>query len=167
MSPDVDLLGISAAPAAEIRRGHRPVPSVRTPDDFTDPALVQGPGLILLAGTLAAVGSRRLRKALHRRRLRDSCLRPLAVGAVESVTDIVTWIRRDPFVGWNATAACTLLGNLGWVAEQVKRCRYSIVSVAPKSGRFGHRLRGLAWDLGDARAKLVVDPLNSLTSGVG
>lgn len=112
MSTNVGVLEDSAAPDAGTGRGHGPATSVRTPDGVADPARVQGSDLVLLSGTLAAVGYHRLRKSLRSCRVRDVSLRPrLAVEVVEPVTDIVTRIRRDPFAGCMDAAACTMIGK--------------------------------------------------------
>lgn len=104
-------------------------------------------------------------------------------GTAESGADIVTRTRRDPFTGWTVTAACTLtgrgeggildvlgvpvVGDLDCVAEYMQSCRYSAESEASKFGWSGCRPHQLTWDLEGPGVKLVVDPLNSLASGVG
>lgn len=72
MSSDAGLLEDSATPAAGTQP--RPAASVWIPEGTSDPALLEGPSSILLAGILAALGRLGLRKALHRRRPRGSCL---------------------------------------------------------------------------------------------
>jgi hypothetical protein len=46
-------------------------------------------------------------------------------------------------------------------------CWYSAVSEASTFGSSGRWLHQLAWDLEGAEVELIVEPLNSIASGVG
>jgi len=112
---------------------------------------------------------------LHRNRGRGRFVHSmLVVGTSESVTDIITRTRRDPFNGWLVGGACTptgvgsggtdhilgvpVLGDLDSVAEMVRLGEYGVVSVGSTPGWSPRRLHQLAWDLEGLGADLVVDP---------
>jgi hypothetical protein len=100
-------------------------------------------------------------------------------GPTTSAADIVVRTCLDPFLGWMVTAAGRVEGDspevrgvpvvddFDCVAEYMTSCRYSAVSVASKSGRSGHRLHRLVWNLEGTWVELVADPPDSLASGVG
>lgn len=132
-------------------------------------------GLMPLAGVLAAGGRLVLRMRLHRLREQGRCALPvLAVGAIESVTDLVNRTRRDRGRGWVVAGVCTptgaahngadgilgvpVLGDLDGVAEVARAGGHRVVAVCPSPGWTPRRLHQLAWNLEDLAAELVVDP---------
>ncbi|MBN9110107.1 MAG: sugar transferase [Pseudonocardia sp.] len=132
-------------------------------------------GLIPLAGVLAAIGRLVLRARIRRLRARGRCALPvLAVGNLESVTDLIDRIRRDEQRGWVVVGACVptgvgpdgadsvagvpVLGDLDAVAEVAREGSHRIVAVCPAPGWSPARLHQLAWSIEDLAAELVVDP---------
>ncbi|MDQ4102645.1 MAG: sugar transferase [Actinomycetota bacterium] len=132
-------------------------------------------GVIPMALILAAAGRQVLRKALHWRRHNGACLHEvLAVGAEDTVAQLIAHTRRAAHNGWKVTAACTpsgtgtdgdrsildvpVVGDLDSVAKVVNNGRYRVVSVAPTPGWTSRRLHHLAWDLEGTGTELVVDP---------
>ncbi|WP_300016023.1 sugar transferase [Pseudonocardia sp.] len=132
-------------------------------------------GLMPLAGALAVAGRFVLRSRLHRMRARGRCALPvLAVGTVDSVTDLIDRTRRDTKRGWVISGICTptgvadaggadilgvpVLGDLDSVAETARRGGHRVVAVCPTPGWTSRRLHQLAWSIEDLTAELVVDP---------
>jgi exopolysaccharide biosynthesis polyprenyl glycosylphosphotransferase len=132
-------------------------------------------GLMPMAGALAVLGRLVLRRRLHRLRSGGRCSLPvLAVGTIESVTDLIDRTRRDTARGWVVTGACTptgaatagsaellgvpIRGDLDSVSDVVRTGEHRIVAVCPTPGWTSRRLHHLAWNLEDAAAELVVDP---------
>ena len=132
-------------------------------------------GLMPMAGALAVLGRLVLRRRLHRLRSAGRCSLPvLAVGTIESVTDLIDRTRRDTARGWVVTGACTptgaasagsaellgvpIRGDLDSVSDVVRTGEHRIVAVCPTPGWTSRRLHHLAWNLEDAAAELVVDP---------
>jgi exopolysaccharide biosynthesis polyprenyl glycosylphosphotransferase len=99
----------------------------------------------------------------------------LAVGAVETVSQLIDRTRRDTKRGWVIAGVCTptgsapagtdgilgvpVLGDLDSVAEVARAGRHRVVAVCPSPGWTSRRLHQLAWSLEDeGSAELVVDP---------
>ena len=113
-----------------------------------------------------------LRKLLHRKRAQGLCLLPvLAAGDVDSVRDLIGRTRAAPHLGWRVEAVCTtrdgsrnfsdvdevpVIGELGELAEHVRRGGYRIVAVTPDQHWRPERLQRLAWDLEGTGAELIV-----------
>jgi exopolysaccharide biosynthesis polyprenyl glycosylphosphotransferase len=132
-------------------------------------------GLIPLMGALSLLGRYLLRRRLHRQRaLGRSVHSGLAVGSVESVTDLIVRTRREPFNGWVVREVCTpggtgpdgaphilgvpVVGDLDAVADTVRRGGHRIVSIGRGPGWTPGRMHRLAWDLEGLGADLFVDP---------
>jgi lipopolysaccharide/colanic/teichoic acid biosynthesis glycosyltransferase len=127
--------------------------------------------LFVIAGRFA------LRKSLHRRRATGDCSHQvLAVGAPETVADLILRTRRNSHHGWTVTGVCTptgtglilgvpVVGDLDAVAAAVRRDGYRIVSVSAAPGWSPRRLSTLAWDLEEVGAELVVDPVLTELAG--
>ena len=132
-------------------------------------------GLMPMAGVLAVLGRLALRDRLHTLRGRGECALPvLAVGTVESVSDLIVRTGRDSRRGWIVTGICTptgtashgadgilgvpVLGDLDAVGEISRAGRHRVVAVCPTPGWTPARLRQLAWQLEEAPTELVVDP---------
>jgi exopolysaccharide biosynthesis polyprenyl glycosylphosphotransferase len=128
-----------------------------------------------LAGMMAVAIRLGLRARLHRLRRNDRCALPvLAVGTLESVTDLIDRTRRDSKRGWVVSGICTptgsapdgsddvlgvpVLGDLDAVGEVARLGGHRIVAVCPTPGWTSKRLHHLAWNLEGACAELVVDP---------
>jgi len=133
-------------------------------------------GLMPMCG-LMIIGLRLvLRSRLHQLRLRGRCTLPvLAVGAVDSVSELIDRTRRDTRRGWVISGVCTptgtapnggdeilsvpVLGDLDAVARVTRAGRHRVVAVCPTPGWTPRRLHQLAWSLEDeGTAELVVDP---------
>jgi exopolysaccharide biosynthesis polyprenyl glycosylphosphotransferase len=132
-------------------------------------------GLMPLGGALAVGGRLALRLRLYRLRTRGECTVPvLAVGAVESVTELITRTRRDTNRGWAVSGVCTptgaadrgadhvlgvpVVGDLDSVADAAGTGEHRVVAVCPTPGWTPRRLHQLAWNLEGLAAELVVDP---------
>jgi len=132
-------------------------------------------GLMPMDGALAAGGRLVLRLRLHRLRKQGRCALPvLAVGTVESVTDLITRTRRDSNRGWVVSGVCTptgaadlgtdeilgvpVVGDLDGVADAARDGAHRVVAVCPTPGWTSRRLHQLAWNLEGLAAELVVDP---------
>ncbi|WP_433503800.1 sugar transferase [Pseudonocardia halophobica] len=132
-------------------------------------------GLIPLAGAMALAIRLALRARIHRLRARGRCSLPvLAVGAPESVAELVARTRRDTDRGWVVVAACTptgvgeggsqkvmgvpVVGDLDGVARNVRRGGHRIVAVGQAPGWTPRRLHELSWDLEGSETEIVVDP---------
>lgn len=132
-------------------------------------------GLMPMAGALAVMFRLLLRAHLHHLRDQGRCALPvLAVGTVESVSDLIDRTRRDKRRGWVISAVCTptgapppgaddilgvpVLGDLDAVAEVARAGRHRVVAVCPTPGWTPRRLHRLAWSLEDLTTELVVDP---------
>jgi exopolysaccharide biosynthesis polyprenyl glycosylphosphotransferase len=132
-------------------------------------------GLMPMGGALAIVFRLALRSHLHKLRARGRCALPvLAVGAIESVSDLIDRTRRDTKRGWTITGACTptgtppdgesgilgvpVLGDLDSVADVARSNQHRVVAVCPTPGWTSRRLHHLAWNLEGAAAEMVVDP---------
>ena len=133
-------------------------------------------GLMPMGGVLAIGFRLVLRGQLHRLRNEGRCALPvLAVGAVDSVIQLIDRTRRDTKRGWVIAGACTptgaapagadgilgvpVLGDLDAVAEVARAGRHRVVAVCPSPGWTSRRLHQLAWSLEDeGAAELVVDP---------
>jgi exopolysaccharide biosynthesis polyprenyl glycosylphosphotransferase len=132
-------------------------------------------GVLPIAALLAAIGRLLMRRALHARRVRGECLLTvLAVGAPESVAQLISRTVRAPHEGWLVTAACTpegagpggsstiagvpVVGDLDSVPRVVADSCPQVVSVAQAPGWTSRRLHQLAWDIERSGAELVVDP---------
>ena len=105
-------------------------------------------GLMPMGGVLAIVFRLALRSHLHKLRARGRCALPvLAVGAIESVSDLIDRTRRDTNRGWTVTGVCTptgappdgesgilgvpVLGDLDSVADVAGSNRHRVVAVCP------------------------------------
>jgi exopolysaccharide biosynthesis polyprenyl glycosylphosphotransferase len=132
-------------------------------------------GLMPLGGVLAVVGRLVLRTCLYRLRKEGRCTLPvLAVGTIESVTDLITRTRRDTNRGWTVSGVCTptgaaelgadrilgvpVVGDLDGVADAARKGDHRVVAVCPTPGWTSRRLHQLAWNLEGLAAELVVDP---------
>jgi exopolysaccharide biosynthesis polyprenyl glycosylphosphotransferase len=132
-------------------------------------------GLMPMAGVLMVLGRLALRARLHALRRRGRCDLPvLAVGTIESVTDLIVRTRRDTRRGWVVTGVCTptgaarcgadgilgvpVVGDLDTVADSTREGRHRVVAVCPTPGWSPSRLHQLAWNLEEAPTELVVDP---------
>jgi exopolysaccharide biosynthesis polyprenyl glycosylphosphotransferase len=132
-------------------------------------------GLMPMAGALAAGGRIVLRLNLYRLRKNGKCTLPvLAVGTVESVTDLICRTRRDTNRGWTVSGVCTptgaaahggsdilgvpVVGDLDGVADAAREGGQRVVAVCPTPGWTSKRLHQLAWNLEGLTAELVVDP---------
>lgn len=131
-------------------------------------------GLIPLMGALSLLGRYALRRRLHSRRFQGQCVHlALAVGSVESISDLIDRTRRERSNGWVVHGACTpgggadgvqdilgvpVVGDLDAVAEAVRTEGYSVVAIGRAPGWTPRRLHQLAWDLEGSGADLVVDP---------
>ncbi|GAA3243152.1 sugar transferase [Pseudonocardia petroleophila] len=131
-------------------------------------------GLIPAMGVLSLVGRYALRRRLHAHRFEGRCVHPaLAVGSVESISDLVDRTRRERSNGWVVHGACTpgggadgvqdvlgvpVIGDLDAVAEVVRTGGYRVVAIGRAPGWTPRRLHQLAWDLEGLGADLVVDP---------
>ena len=132
---------------------------------------------LMPAGGVLIIGCRLLlRGHLHRLRRQGRCALPvLAVGAVESVSQLIDRTRRDAKRGWVISGVCTptgapphgskdilgvpVLGDLDSVADIALMGRHRVVAVCPSPGWTSRRLHQLAWNLEDeGAAELVVDP---------
>jgi exopolysaccharide biosynthesis polyprenyl glycosylphosphotransferase len=131
--------------------------------------------LIPLTGAFCLLTRYALRKWLHAKRRAGRCVLPvLAVGSEEAVADLVRRTRRDPYFGWQVTAACTpsgrgtdggddvegvrVVGDLDAVSARVHERRHGIVAVCQAPGWGPARLHRLAWELEGTDAELAVDP---------
>ncbi len=132
-------------------------------------------GLIPLMGALSLLGRYLLRRGLHRQRTAGRAVHSgLAVGSVESVSDLILRTRREPYNGWAVRAVCTpsgagpdgapdvlgvpVVGDLDSVAESVRLGRHRVVSIGRGPGWTPSRMHRLAWDLEGLGADLFVDP---------
>jgi exopolysaccharide biosynthesis polyprenyl glycosylphosphotransferase len=132
-------------------------------------------GLMPMGGALAVGGRLLLRRWLHRMRATGRCALPvLAVGTIDSVTDLIDRTRRDSGRGWIVSGVCTptgtpargandvlgvpVLGDLDAVADVARAGGHRVVAVCPTPGWTPRRLHQLAWNLEDLTAELVVDP---------
>jgi exopolysaccharide biosynthesis polyprenyl glycosylphosphotransferase len=132
-------------------------------------------GLMPLGGALAVGGRLVLRLQLYRLRTQGRCTLPvLAVGTVESITDLIKRTRRDSNRGWTVSGACTptgaaspgtdgilgvpVVGDLDGVADAARIGGHRVVAVCPTPGWTSRRLHQLAWNLEGLAAELVVDP---------
>lgn len=132
-------------------------------------------GFLPLAGLCSVLGRFAVRKQLHRRRDRGTCLRPmLVVGSVEAVAEMIERTRRDHYNGWTITAACTpngpdpasidnilgvpVLGDFDSISGIVAAGDFRAVAVTGSPGWGTGRLHRLAWELEDLSADLIVAP---------
>ncbi|MFC5996695.1 sugar transferase [Pseudonocardia hispaniensis] len=132
-------------------------------------------GLIPLAGVLTVIGRYLLRRWLHRHRADGRFTHyALAVGTIESVSNLIRRTRRDSHNGWVVAGVCTptgtgpdgapvvldvpVLGDLDSVSEIVRRGEHRVVAIGDAPGWSGRRLHQLAWDIEGVGADLVVDP---------
>jgi exopolysaccharide biosynthesis polyprenyl glycosylphosphotransferase len=132
-------------------------------------------GLMPLGGVLAIGFRLLLRTRLHTLRRTGRCALPvLAVGTIESVSDLIDRTRRDTKRGWVISGVCTptgtapdggdtilgvpVLGDLDDVPEVAQSARHRVVAVCPTPGWSSRRLHRLAWNLEGVAAELVVDP---------
>ena len=132
-------------------------------------------GLMPLAGVLSVLGRLVLRARLRRLRRQGRCALPvLAVGTIESATELIDRTRRDTSRGWVVTGVCTptgaarsgadgilgvpVVGDLDNAAKVAHEGRHRVVAVCPTPGWTPARLRQLAWNLEAVAAELVVDP---------
>jgi lipopolysaccharide/colanic/teichoic acid biosynthesis glycosyltransferase len=134
-------------------------------------------GIVPAACLFVVAGRFALRKALHRRRATGDCSHQvLAVGAAETVADLILRTRRNSHHGWTVTGICTptgtgsilgvpVVGDLDAVAASVRRDGYRIVSVSAAPGWSPRRLHMLAWELEEVGAELVVDPVLTELAG--
>jgi exopolysaccharide biosynthesis polyprenyl glycosylphosphotransferase len=113
-----------------------------------------------------------LRKGLHRRRARGSCMRRVVVaGHADVVSDLICELRRETYHGLTVVAACVagpdrpaaidgvpVAGALADVADVVSGCAADTVAVLTCPEMFGTRLRDLAWDLEKTGTDLCVAP---------
>ncbi|MFI6455596.1 sugar transferase [Streptosporangium amethystogenes] len=125
-----------------------------------------------LAFILNAVFRHRMRKRLHRRRVRGDHMRQVvAVGHRESVLDLVIQLRGQPHHGMRVVAVCLpagpdlvevdgipVLGGFSDVAAVVAEVNADAVAVLACPELDGAALRRLAWGLEDARTDLFVAP---------
>ncbi len=114
----------------------------------------------------------RLRKNLHRRRARGSCMRRVVVvGHADVISDLITELRRETHHGLSVVAACVagrarpasiggvpVAGKLTDVADVVWRYSADTVAVLACPEMIGTRLRDLAWDLEKTGTDLCVAP---------
>ncbi len=114
----------------------------------------------------------RLRKNLHRRRARGSCMRRVVVvGHADVISDLITELRRETHHGLSVVAACVagrarpasiggvpVAGKLTDVADVVWRYSADTVAVLACPEMIGTRLRDLAWALEKTGTDLCVAP---------
>jgi exopolysaccharide biosynthesis polyprenyl glycosylphosphotransferase len=114
----------------------------------------------------------RLRKNLHRRRARGSCMRRVVVvGHADVISDLIRELRRETHHGLTVVAACVagrarpasiggvpVVGRLADVADVVWRSGADTVAVLACPEMIGTRLRDLAWDLEKTGTDLCVAP---------
>ena len=98
----------------------------------------------------------------------------LAVGTIESVTDLISRTSRDRHNGWSVRGVCTptgtgpagaghlldvpVVGDLDCVADAAREGCHRVVFVGRTPGWSPQRLHSLSWDLEGLGADLVVDP---------
>jgi exopolysaccharide biosynthesis polyprenyl glycosylphosphotransferase len=113
-----------------------------------------------------------LRKRLHRRRRRGSCMsRTVVVGHAQVAASLATELRRETYHGLDVVAACVtgmtgngeiagvpVIGDLGSVPEVVQRFHADTVAVLACPEMSGVRLRELAWALEKTGTDLCVAP---------
>jgi exopolysaccharide biosynthesis polyprenyl glycosylphosphotransferase len=114
----------------------------------------------------------RLRKNLHRRRARGSCMRrAVVVGHADVISGLISELRRETHHGLDVVAACVagrarpasidgvpVAGRLADVADVVSRSAADTVAVLACPEMIGTRLRDLAWQLEKTGTDLCVAP---------
>lgn len=114
----------------------------------------------------------RLRKNLHRRRARGSCMRrAVVVGHADVISGLICELRRETHHGLDVVAACVagrsrpgsidgvpVAGRLTDVADVVRRSAADTVAVLACPEMIGTRLRDLAWELEKTGTDLCVAP---------
>lgn len=134
-------------------------------------------GYVVLAMPLATVlcllGRYVARKGLHRRRYSGSCMsNVVAVGGRDSVTELITELRRDPHSGLRVVGVCwsghvaagdthlgvPVLGGFDDVDLAVRATGADTVAVTSSPEMNSGRLRRLSWQLERAETDLIVAP---------
>jgi exopolysaccharide biosynthesis polyprenyl glycosylphosphotransferase len=114
----------------------------------------------------------RLRKNLHRRRARGTCMRrAVVVGHADVISGLIKELRRETHHGLDVVAACVagrarpasidgvpVAGRLTDVTEVVSRSAADTVAVLACPEMIGTRLRDLAWELEKTGTDLCVAP---------
>ncbi|MDQ4033977.1 MAG: sugar transferase [Actinomycetota bacterium] len=138
--------------------------------------------IVPTTGVAMGVARYGLRKALHARRARSTCMVPvLAAGSEDEVADLIARTRRETHNGWLIEAACIpaptagpphneiagvpVVGSLDDVAARAHHGGYRIVVAVPHPSWTRGRLRDLAWQLENTAADLVVAPTLMEVSG--
>ena len=113
-----------------------------------------------------------LRKRLHRRRKRGSCMhRVVAVGHAPAIADLVATLAQEKYSGLNVVGACLagrvvlddiagvpVYGGFGSVSSAVDQVGADTVAVLACPEMNGIRLRELAWELEETGTDLCVAP---------
>jgi exopolysaccharide biosynthesis polyprenyl glycosylphosphotransferase len=126
-----------------------------------------------LATILCLVGRYAARKGLHRRRFTGACMsNVVAVGGEDSVTELITELRRDPHSGLRVVGVCwpqavapgqthlgiPVLGGFDDVDLAVRTTGADAVAVTSSPEMNSARLRRLSWQLERADTDLIVAP---------
>lgn len=134
-------------------------------------------GYVVLAMPLATIlcllGRYAARKGLHRRRFTGACMsNVVAVGGQDSVTELITELRRDPHSGLRVVGVCwpesvvpgqthlgiPVLGGFDDVDLAVRTTGADTVAVTSSPEMNSSRLRRLSWQLERADTDLIVAP---------
>ncbi len=114
----------------------------------------------------------RLRKRLHRRRARGTCMRQVVVaGHAGVIADLIGMLRRETYHGMTVVAACVaepprpavidgvpVAGGLDDIPDVVSRHAADTVAILACPEMIGTRLRDLAWTLEKTGTDLCVAP---------
>lgn len=134
-------------------------------------------GYVVLAMPLATIlcllGRYAARKVLHRKRFAGGCMsNVVAVGGRDSVTELITELRRDPHSGLRVVGVCwpeavapgqthlgiPVLGGFEDVDLAVRTTGADTVAVTSSPKMNSTRLRRLSWQLERADTDLIVAP---------
>jgi exopolysaccharide biosynthesis polyprenyl glycosylphosphotransferase len=123
---------------------------------------------------LSLTGRHAARKVLHRRLARGRSLhRVIVMGSVAEVHDLIRYIHRVPYAGFNVLGACVpgqvdtielpntnvpVLGTAASVIDAVRRSGANMIAVAGGSTLAQDELRRLSWQLEGTGIDLVVAP---------
>jgi exopolysaccharide biosynthesis polyprenyl glycosylphosphotransferase len=129
--------------------------------------------IVFPAATILDLVARfRLRKRLHARRSTGACVqRVVAIGHADSVTGLITELRRDSYHGLDVVAACLtdgsantdlagvpVYGGIDATAQAVRHFDAHTVAVLACPEFTSVRLRELAWELEERGTEVYVAP---------